>query len=138
MPQKPRRSFPPWAVVLPLLAALGSGCGCFYGAASELTVEPAQACLDLEASASCAWLGLVGSNDCEDVLGLLPVDGAAPFEVLPGETFTLDDITPYAEMVTDDRDCVIDVVVHAELGDQALTLGFDVERVNRGLRLPCD
>ena len=115
-----------------------AGCGRFYGTASEVTVAPAQGCMVVDAYAHCAWLGLLGTNGCEQTLTLLPVEDVEPAVVLPGDSFDLDNVVPYAEMQTDDAYCSTDVVVHAVLGDVALTLSFDVERVNRGLRLPCD
>ncbi len=115
-----------------------SGCGCFYGTASEVEVSPAQDCLEVSAYAHCAWLGLLGTNGCDEPLTLLPVEDVEPVEVLPGDSFELDDVTPYADMLTDDAYCSTDAVVHAELGDATLTLSFDVDRVNRGLRLPCE
>ncbi len=114
------------------------GCGCFYGMASEVAVSPGQECLEVSAYAHCAWLGLLGTNLCDETLTLLPVEDVPRVEVLPGDSFELDDVVPYADMDTDDRYCSTDVVVHAVLGEVPLTFTFDVDRVNRGLRLPCD
>ncbi len=134
----------PRTFVLPSLAAylalpaLLAGCGCFYGTASEVTVDPPTDCLEIHAAGLCARLAMSGTNGCEETLTVLPVEDVEPVEVLPGETFDLDDVTPYADMETDNRYCSTDAVVRAELGDEELTFSFDVERINRGLRLPCD
>lgn len=39
---------------------------------------------------------------------------------------------------TDDAYCLTWVEVEADLGGRELTITFEVERINRGLRLPCD
>jgi hypothetical protein len=113
------------------------GCGCSYGTATAVTITPDRECLQIDAYAHCAWLDLLGTNDCEDPLIILPVDDVEPVEVLPGESFEID-VHPYADMETDDAYCVTDVVVAAELGGDALTFRFEVDRINRGLRMPCD
>ncbi len=130
-------------LALPLLVAAAAapvillGCGCSYGTATAVTITPDRECLQIDAYAHCAWLDLLGTNDCEDPLIILPVDDVEPVEVLPGESFEID-VHPYADMETDDEYCTTDVEVAAELGEQKLRFRFEVERINRGLRLPCD
>jgi len=124
------------AIVVPLVFLWG--CGCFYGVASEVILSPAHECVEVVAYAHCAWLGLLGTNLCDETLTLLAVEDAPPVEVLPGDSFDLDNVVPYAVMETDDAYCSTEVAVYAHLGEAPLTLSFDVERVNRGLRLPCD
>jgi hypothetical protein len=114
------------------------GCGCSWGTATEVTVWPDHECMQVDAYAHCAWLELHGTNDCEDTLTIRPVDDVEPVEVPPGESFAIDNIVPYADMETDDEHCNTDVVVRADLGDEAVTFSFVVTRINRGLRMPCD
>lgn len=130
-----------WAFVVAVGLALpvaALGCGCFYGEATEVDVFPETECLDLHANGACAWLGLGGTNHCEDIFTLTPLEEGEVITVGPEESFELKDVTPYADMETDDAYCVTWVEVEAELGGRELAITFEVERINRGLRLPCD
>ena len=132
-----------WLVALGIglglpVAAVMTGCGCYYGTATAVTIQPATDCLDIHGTGSCAWLELSGTNHCEEELVFTPSDDSPLVQVAPGESFAMDDVTPYADMTTDDEYCYTDVVVEAQLGDEEVTIFFVVERINRGLRAPCD
>ncbi len=120
------------------IAAVMMGCGCYYGEAGPVTIQPATDCLDIVGTGSCAWLEMSGTNGCEEELVFTPDDDSPVVRVAPGGSFAMDDVTPYADMETDDAYCYTDVVVEAQLGDDEVTIFFVVERINRGLRAPCD
>jgi len=126
-------------VVLGLAAGpLLSGCGCSYGTATEVTVAPDPGCIEVGAAGLCSRIELSGVNHCEDILTFIPLDESPLIEVYPEVSFEIGDVPSYADMETDDEYCSTDVTIDALLGDEDITFTFAVERINRGLRLPCD
>lgn len=120
-------------IALTLAAAFGllgaAGCGCSYGATSDVTVTPGTTCLVVEQGTDCSSLAFYVANGCESPL-VFSKNGNT-LEVAPGEGKHVDPAV-YGEVNEHDETCMGNAFVRGQLGLTEHLFEFTFELVNRG------